>query len=367
MNKKNQFTISKIWLFSLGLLTFLLIVTTSYLLTSRWLNKSTSIVVNGSDYGHAYYSTGSDYLGNYVYGAATQLAVNELNTNILKDKLRLKLGLDIKAQKKLDLFDLSEFTTNDLDSQSYYVKSGYGQKTVDLVNLESRQKFPDKSFKDLELSLRDKEFLSYAYLLKKMQYPVPFSQADVYFNQEKVRGFKLTNGTQVQNLEIISYSSDNKFFLKLLSKDGQDEIFLAKGYSPSQTASLIALMNKPNPKYVPFNEGDVFEVPEIHLKLSRDYNEFIDKFLLNPGFLNYKIAVMRENLKFDFDYQGARVENEGYIVNIVKSSLFPTLEPKIKIFKLDKPFLLMMKRTNSQLPYFILGVNNTNLMQKSVK
>jgi hypothetical protein len=69
---------------------------------------------------------------------------------------------------------------------------------------------------------------------------------------------------------------------------------------------------------------------------------------------------MFENIKFDMDENGARVENEGVIGMEATSAWWP--EPKIKQFILDKPYRVIMKRSTSQNPYFILGVKNTTLM-----
>ena len=132
--------------------------------------------------------TGSDYKGNYVYGGAMNLAWNELNENILHEKLRLNTT-DKKTLETVDKFNKAIFTKNDLDEASYYIKSGYGQKTVDTINKESRAKFPDKSFGDLQLTLNDKDIIAYAYFLKKVEYVTPFVIDNVSFMSERVKGF----------------------------------------------------------------------------------------------------------------------------------------------------------------------------------
>jgi hypothetical protein len=94
------------------------------------LMKLGNMVVPNKVIGKEYFTTGSDYKGNYVFGGAMQLAVNELNNNILRDKLQLVLQpSDAETNRLLTIFNLGEFTTNDLDAPSYYVKSGYGQKS----------------------------------------------------------------------------------------------------------------------------------------------------------------------------------------------------------------------------------------------
>jgi len=84
--------------------------------------------------------------------------------------------------------------------------------------------------------------------------------------------------------------------------------------------------------------------------------------LANKGFEEYFIASMFENIKFDMDHKGARVENEGVIAT--PTAMPSTQRPKVKRFILDKPFWVVMKRKNSRNPYFVLGVKNTELMEK---
>src|SRR5208337_3734647 len=105
---------------------------------------------------------GSEYKGNFVWGGAMNLAWYELNENILHEKLKLNTN-DKAALEMADKLNNSPFTKNDLNEQSYYVKSGFGQETVDLINKESRGKFPRKSFRDLELNLLPMDIISYAY------------------------------------------------------------------------------------------------------------------------------------------------------------------------------------------------------------
>ncbi len=69
---------------------------------------------------------------------------------------------------------------------------------------------------------------------------------------------------------------------------------------------------------------------------------------------------MFENIKFDMDHKGARVENEAAMAG--GAGMGP--QAKVKRFILYKPFGVVMKRKNSRYPYFMLGVRNTELMKK---
>jgi len=305
---------------------------------------------------------GSYYDGNYVYGGAMNLAWNDLSENIVKEKVKLNTS-DAVALEMADKFNNAVFTKNDLDEKSYYIKSGYGQATVDRINKESRAKFPDKSFSDLDLELGNRDIISYAYFLKKVEYPVEFKEGETSFNQEIVKGFYAGSTEQGDNVEVVEYKNDDNFIVKLKLKDNSDEIFLAKGFDMEKPAAVVREINQKNKDNLEtIGVNDLFSMPKLHLDYQRDYAELMGKCLSNEGFQDYCISIMKEKIKFDMDQKGARVENEAVIV--VSTAMPGGPSPEIKKFILDKPFWIVMKRSSSINPYFILGVNNTALMEK---
>ena len=91
-------------------------------------------------------------------------------------------------------FNESPFTKEDLTEADYYIKSGYGQKTVTAINNEVKKKFPNRTFPDIDVSLDDKDIISYAYLAKSFQYPTKFTVVqDFSFKNSSVKGFRAAN------------------------------------------------------------------------------------------------------------------------------------------------------------------------------
>lgn len=65
--------------------------------------------------------------GNIVWGAAMQLAWNELSSKFAKNA-PLRLNTQDPARiKAINNFNEKPFTQNDINANSVYVKSGYGQ------------------------------------------------------------------------------------------------------------------------------------------------------------------------------------------------------------------------------------------------
>lgn len=130
-------------------------------------------------------------------------------------------------QQPLANFNYGTFSTAHLSFDSYYVKAGYGQKTVNVINSECRQKFPKKSFGDLQLQLADSDVIAYAYLTKEVQYLTPFKVADYFaFSGTQVLGFEATNSSQRDNVSVLKYESDNEFVVGLRLKQPNEDLVL---------------------------------------------------------------------------------------------------------------------------------------------
>ena len=307
---------------------------------------------------------GSECKGNYVWGGAMNLAWDELNGNILHEKLKLNTN-DKRALAMVDKLNRSQFTKNDLDEKSYYVKSGFGQETVDIINRESRSKFPTKSFKDLTVKLGPNDIIAYAYFLKEVEYLTPFKETSAMFTNNRVKGFYAYDAPQHQNVRVLTYVNDDRFIIGLKLKGDKDELFLAKGFDMKSPQEIVNEISKYNSDNLPsISSREPFTMPKLHLQHNRDYKELTNKFLANNGFKAYYISKMYENIKFDMDNKGARVENEAVITGRGGGARKPQITRR---FIMDKPFWVVMKRKDSQRPYFLLGVKNTELMEKSSK
>lgn len=110
---------------------------------------------------------------NYVWGGAMCLAWTELKNSIIKAPVQLNTNNPL-AQKIIANFNAERFLGKDIDPDCVYVKSGYGKKTLDQINQEVKQKFPEKTTPPLELPMQDDSIIAYAYLLKKLSFLAMF-------------------------------------------------------------------------------------------------------------------------------------------------------------------------------------------------
>jgi len=345
------------------------LIVVALMFTACCKNKVTEKKMDNPKQGDTNYNyTGSTYEQNYVWGGAMNMAWSELIESFTQDKIELDSS-DPMVQSTLDKLNEPVFGKQDMDDTSYYIKSGYGKKTIDLINKECRDKFPSKSIADLKINLGERDIISYAYFLKEIEYQNTFTKQDISFDTKKVKGFA-ANGNSYANVYILDYTNDDKFLIGIKLKDNQDQIFLGKGYPMDKPDELVKLLREKAPLQTdpetylgkPMNKKDVFQAPMLHLDYERSYDEMIGQRLLNPALKGYVISIMQEIVKFDMDEKGARVENEAVIGMVTSAG--PGQDPyKPKLLILDKPYWVMMKRYNSNNPYFILGVQNTSLMK----
>ncbi len=312
--------------------------------------------------------TGSTLKDNYVWGGAMNMAWNELLDSFVKEKLSLDTN-DEQTRVTLDKLNNPVFSKRDMDAESYFIKSGYGQATVDAINKECRAKFPNKSIADLQLKLGARDIISYAYFLKEIEYQLAFARNTLKFGDKEVQGFT-ADGNSYSNIYILEYKNRDNFLIGIRLKDEKDQIFLGKGYPMDNPDEAVKKLRELAPPQTdgdytlgrPMNKKDVFRAPSISMEHTREYKEMLGHRVTNKALKNYVIGFMQEVLKFDMDERGARVENEALIGMV--TSVGPTPDPyKPKELILDKPYWIMMKRSNSTNPYFLLGVNNTSFMK----
>jgi len=197
------------------------------------------------------------------------------------------------------------------------------------------------------------------------------------FKGEKVVSFGVnvySNDKQLKNIEVIYYRDKDNFIIKLLPKDKKHEIILFK---TDKIFNSMAEMNeeilklseigknerkdeKQEWKYY-IGKGDIIEIPKFNFNIETNYSTLEGKEF-NTTEQDYLILKAWQRTAFVLDESGAKIESKSWSVLQWKSEEEINATPKEMIF--DNDFLVLLKRTDSQNPYFGLWVTNTELMIK---
>lgn len=199
------------------------------------------------------------------------------------------------------------------------------------------------------------------------------------FGGQQVASFGI-NGSDAydvkKNVRIIYYKNDNNFIIKLLPKDKNHEIILFK--SDKKFNNLIqmnleikrlikvALPEKQNAKlywkYM-FNNDDELVIPKFNFNIETHFPQFEQKAFKTKD-SEFVLEQVLQRTAFILDESGAKIESEATVETTTEEAIGEENIKKPKKMFFDKPFFLLMKKTNSENPYFAVWNANAELMVK---
>ena len=302
---------------------------------------------------------------NLVYCSTFQLAWNELKDTIIKEDIKL-----LNETSMVNFLNKGEFTHSDLSDNSYVAMAGYGKDDIiNKINTALQRKFKSDApiVKD---QVGYYGIIAYAFLYKNLHFNPVFESLDtpIKFNSGSyvkafgIKSYETKHEKLLKQLSIPYYKNNDEFIVKLTPDKSNDEIFLAK-IQPvaSLKDTLKYAQNKiaaSKPDYL--YDGDTLKIPKFKFKLEHSFGELQNKPFLNKNLKGTSISEAIQNIEFKLDEKGAILKSEAKIIIEV---MHAKLQTKYLVF--DKPFLLFMKEKQSNNPYLVIWVNNTDLLVKN--
>lgn len=197
------------------------------------------------------------------------------------------------------------------------------------------------------------------------------------FDNTSVKSFGLSGYDEfemINSVQIIYYKNDANFIIKLFPKDKNHEIILFKTEQKFKTMfemnqeieklTDLAIIEKQSNLYWKYEikEEDKIIIPKFNFNIITNFTTLEGNFF--KGFENqYRIQSVTQRNAFILDESGAEIESEvEFAVDASEEPINEKPKPKIMVF--DKPFLILLKRTDSKNPYFGLWNVNSELMIK---
>lgn len=120
-----------------------------------------------------------------------------------------------------------------MNPSCYYVKAGYGNKTIDQINSEVSEKFPDKTIDKIQANLPEDGIISYAYFLKKLEFPISFKLCDEeheFQNIGKMKFFETDIQKHREQVRIHNYGDEKNFVIELMveNRGTKENFYLMK-------------------------------------------------------------------------------------------------------------------------------------------
>jgi hypothetical protein len=309
---------------------------------------------------------------NVIWCLSFQVAWKRLKNDVTKEPIKVN-----NAQAVADRLNNAPQSEADLDPESFYAAAGTAPEVIARIQREMAAKFPTvpkPSIKDYPGSL-----IAYAYLQARVLFAVPYAEhaegtsfrdsggvvtwASGFGNIPNARGQEelceqigvLFSGGEHTKTEHTSFALD-------LCKTSQpDQLILASippGASLSETLADLerrlqaAKLSKDRDE---FARMDVLLVPNLRFELTHHFLELEGKSLDNAAFSGWGITTAYQDLRFRLDRCGAGMQAEA------KIEIRPAVPRR---FVFDRPFLIVMKKRGAQHPFFVMWVDNAELLCK---
>lgn len=312
---------------------------------------------------------------NVIWCSSFQLAWNELKENIIGGPVKV-IGAEVMANH----LNLAKQSRADISDESYYAASGFVKDgIVEKIRTDMAKRFPSEPQPDFKDVSPEDAIIAYSYLAANVKFKIPFFENTKKFTFQDSQG----NENQVTSFGIrpeddyayrklrkqveVLYSSyypdrDNlmEFAVDLCKDTKPNQIVLARiepketlGHTLAHLDDKIAGFTKEK-FFHQFGINDVLLVPNIFWRITHHFGELKGRYLGNTGYENYWIKLALQTIQFRLDRSGAELKSEA--------RLYAAPEPSHFVF--DQPFLIYMKKRGAKHPFFVMWVDNAELLSK---
>jgi hypothetical protein len=225
--------------------------------------------------------------------------------------------------------------------------------------------------------INGREIIARAFFNKTLPFETKLQSLEkpIQFKSEKVLAFGMQyfDEDAVKFSRILHYQDDDNFILQLAPKDKQHEIILVKGLPAYNTFSEAVNYTRdrietgkkeltdPTGRWrYEIKREDIFSIPVIKFNIDTDYKNIEGQNFKTKDKASHVVAEAYQRTGFILNENGAVIESEA--IAVTDSSVVVVAPPRPKKMIFDKPFLVIVKRVDQKNPYFVMKVDNAELL-----
>ena len=309
-----------------------------------------------------------------------QLVWNDMVNEVVKQDVIFSPQLKI-----VENLNKQTFTNKELSPNSYYSK--FGLLTLDLKSeIENwiKEKFNETSdiLNQLDWSQvpqsddyynwkAEKKFWFYAMLKKIFKFENVFDQLDKWKFDDKYNNIKYfwidedSDSKLYKQVYVYYYNSNNNFAIALKTKEWED-VILARWIWWDSFMDVYNNILKNEEKYEwkhRFTEHDYLKVPELKVKTLTEFDDLENKGFYTKSWNICNIDEALQTIEIKLDKEWGEIKSEVWIEAVAWWVL--EFEPKIehRYFYFDKPYIILLKESDKDLPYFAAQISDITLFQ----
>ena len=264
------------------------------------------------------------------------------------------------------------FTQDMLSEDSYFKVWGKSDSQLkETIEKGIKEKFSEKSniLEDINWESHLEGYVFYVMLKKEFSFLQPFNILDKeqfgefakvkYFGIDKDSSSKLYN-----NVEVLFYNSNTDFAVKLKTKENEDVILYRINESKSFEELYNEILNKES-QYdkakTQFTQHDRLKVPYIDVSCKINYDELCNKTIKGTDFF---IEQALQYIDISLDNEGGKILSEAAIGLKQECIVEDSLRVENRNFYFVDNFVMFLKESDKQKPYFAIFVNDDSVLVK---
>jgi hypothetical protein len=311
---------------------------------------------------------------NVIWCSSFQIAWNELMDNIIKAPIEITGGEEFS--KHLNAARQSHL---DLPPESCYAGSGFVKDGIaEEIQAEMARRFPSVPTPQFG-ELTPIDILAYSYMAANVKFKIPFfeNREDFAFkdslgNETPVTSFGIRSQDEYayhklrEQVQILLCQDDPNtdgvtgFAIDLCKYTKPNQVVIAQIPRKDTLAQMLGDLEERIAEFPKeeraqrFGVNDVLLVPNMYWRLAHRFREIEKKHLANPGYETYWVKEASQVIQFRLDRSGAELKSEAKVV----------AAPVPRHFVLDGSFLIYLKKRGAEYPFFVMWVDNAELLSK---
>lgn len=303
-----------------------------------------------------------------IWCSSFQIAWNHLKTDLAKGPVRLS-----KEQAVADRLNRAEQTEDDLPPGSHYAVAGWvADGIIDTIQKEMAARFPNASRAKIDALPGVAVAVAYAYLTAGIRFEYDFFDSTEWFafhdsagNRTDVRSFGIRERDKSdvgpwRNQGKVLFRNSGAFALDMSKDSKPNQLVLAKiGRKDTLAATLAELkIRVSNGAEGELKIGATLLVPNLDWRIEHHFRDLEGARILNPPLEGLPLLAPYQMVRFKLDRSGAELES------VALPPVGNGHEDDPSKFHFDRPFLIVLQKRGAKHPFFIMWVDNAELLCK---
>ncbi|MCP4129872.1 MAG: hypothetical protein GY754_02540 [bacterium] len=306
---------------------------------------------------------------NVIWCSSFLLAWKEAQEKVIGEPLQIKDADAVTAR-----LNKAKNPSSHMPDNSYYAAAGWSDKNIiKTIHNKMRDMFPNRPPPRFE-GIADNSFLMYSYLQAKINFTIPYFHnsyplvfTDSNGKKAIIRSFGIRKEDDyayynLRKQAAVLYSKHNESyepeeFIIDLCRDSRPNRLIIARVKPEESLAAALKMVKEKIKSgneEEFGPNDILLVPDIFWHIKHHFAEIEGKSFLNAALADQRIDIALQEIQFRLDKSGADLLSEAKVM----------MMPIPSHYQFDSPFLIYMEKRGAENPFFVMWIDNAELLQK---